>query len=81
MLALPLMHWWRFASDAEVAAAVGAALLFCAVLTLLAERRRNRSTARGAAAGWMPWTPLFLAFAMMGVGLLALALPVVMQGR
>lgn len=63
-----------------MAAALGGVLLLCAALSLLAERRRHR-LARSGIIGWMPWTPLFLAFAMSGTGLLALALPVVMQGR
>jgi hypothetical protein len=54
-------------------------LLLCAALSLLAERRRHRLARRGS-IGWVPWTPLFLAFAMTGTGLLALALPVVMRG-
>lgn len=75
-----IRHWWRFASDAELAAALGGVLLLCAALSLLAERRRHRLARRGN-IGWMPWTILFLVFAMTGTGLLTLALPVVMQGR
>ena len=80
MLIQYLIHWWHFASDAELAATMGGVLLLCAALSLLAERRRYRTARRGG-IGWVPWTPLFLAFAMTGTGLLALSLPVVMQGR
>lgn len=73
---------WRFASDAELAVAAGAALLLLAGIALLAERRRSRSRRHNApdAVGWVPWTGVFLALAMAGMALLGIALPVVMQG-
>lgn len=60
-----------FASDAEVAALLGAAFLVLAGLTSLAERRRIRR-ARIDRVGWVPWTGLFLVCAVIGATLLAL---------
>ena len=67
-----------FASDAEIAAYWGLASIAVALLCLLMERRRmNRSEINRV--GWMPWTPLFLMFAVIGGGLLAAAVPSILQ--
>ncbi len=60
-----------FASDAELSLAVGAAVLLLAALTRLAEGRRIKR-ARIDRVGWVPWTGLFLVFALIGVTLIAL---------
>lgn len=75
-----LLHQWRFASEAELVAGAGAALLLLAGLAMVAERGRNRRSNSGA-VGWMPWTGVFLVLAMAGTALIAVALPVVLQGR
>lgn len=70
--AMPLHEFLTFASDAQVAALWGAGLLALALLASLAERRRVKR-ARIDRVGWMPWTGIFLACAVIGTGLLALA--------
>ena len=60
-----------FASDAELAAIVGAGFLVLAVITNFAERRRIRRE-RIDRVGWVPWTGLFLVFAVIGLTLLGL---------
>ena len=74
------MHdFLTFASDADVLGIWAAAFLLLAGLALLMERRRmNR--ARIDKIGWMPWTGLFLTFAVLGGGLLAIAVPGIVQG-
>lgn len=63
-----------FASDAELLALWGAAMLLLAALCSLMERRRMRRAAIDR-IGWVPWTGLFLTFAVVGGGLLAVAVP------
>jgi hypothetical protein len=66
-----------FASDAELAAYWGAACVLVALACLVMERRRMRR-AEINRVGWMPWTGLFLTFAVIGGGLLAMAVPVIL---
>lgn len=68
-----------FASDAELAAYWGAAFLVGALLCLVMERRRVMRSELNR-VGWMPWTGLFLLLAVIGGGLLAMALPAVIAG-
>ncbi|ANY21366.1 hypothetical protein A6F68_02878 [Tsuneonella dongtanensis] len=68
-----------FASDAEVAALAGAASLVLAIGCLLMERRRVKRAAIDR-VGWVPWTGLFLMFAVVGGGLIALGLPAWIRG-
>ncbi|MFM7378114.1 MAG: hypothetical protein ACKO1O_08320 [Erythrobacter sp.] len=69
-------------SDAAQLAWAGGACLVFAVFASVMEWRRNRGRdlARLERVGWVPWTGLFLLSAMLGAGLLALALPAVMKG-
>lgn len=60
-----------FASDAEMAAIVGAGFLVLAAATSFAERRRVRRE-RIDRVGWVPWTGLFLVFAVIGFTLVGL---------
>jgi hypothetical protein len=60
-----------FASDAEMAAIVGAAFLVLAGFMNLAERRRVRRE-RIDRVGWVPWTGLFLVCAVVGLTLVGL---------
>ena len=63
-----------FASDAELLAFAGAALLVLAGLASLMERRRTKRSALHQ-VGWMPWTGLFVTLAVIGGGLLSVAVP------
>ena len=63
-----------FASDAELLALAGATLLVLAGFASLMERRRTRRTAIHH-VGWMPWTGIFLTLAIIGGGLLSVAVP------
>jgi hypothetical protein len=60
-----------FASDAEVALGAGLAFLVLAGLMSFAERRRIRRE-RIDRVGWVPWTGLFLVFAVIGLTLTGL---------
>ena len=67
------------ASDAELAAFWGGIFLLIALSCMLMERRRSRRREINR-VGWMPWTGLFLVFAVFGGGLLALSVPVILRG-
>ncbi|GAB5352575.1 hypothetical protein [Qipengyuania sp. 483] len=74
------MHeFLTFASDADILSMWGAGFLMLALFTLVMDRRRNRR-ARIDRIGWMPWTGLFLTFAVIGGGLLAVAIPGMLRG-
>jgi hypothetical protein len=69
---MDLHEFLVFASDAQIAAAWGAALLAVAMAASLAERRRIRR-ARIDRVGWVPWTGIFLVCAVVGIVLMALS--------
>lgn len=74
------MHdFLTFASDADILALWGGGLLLFALFTLVMERRRMKRT-RIDGVGWIPWTGLFLTSAVIGGGLLAVAVPAILQG-
>lgn len=77
-----LVAQFELLSDAAQLALVGAACWVFAVFASLMEWRRGRSRnlARLEQVGWVPWTGLFLLAAMLGAGLLAMALPAVLKG-
>ena len=68
-----------FASDADILAIWGAAFLLFALVSLVMERRRLKR-ARIDGVGWVPWTGLFLTCAVVGGGLLAVAVPGIIKG-
>lgn len=67
-----------FASDAELLALWGAGMLALAAFCSLMERRRMKR-AQINRIGWVPWTGLFLTFAVIGGGLLAVAVPAMLS--
>lgn len=69
-----------FASEAMTLALTGLAFWLFAGVCLVMERVRNarRSVERLEKVGWVPWTPLFLASAVIGGGLLLMSLPIVL---
>ncbi len=69
-----------FASDAAMLALSGVGCWVFAGFCLVMERLRNarRSLERLERVGWVPWTNLFVGAAIIGGGLLATSLPVVL---
>jgi hypothetical protein len=63
----------RFASDATYAAMGGGALLLIAGLAMWADMRRTRRK-HPDRVGLVPWTAIFFLAALLGVGLLTLAI-------
>ncbi|MDG6078729.1 hypothetical protein E3U23_05925 [Erythrobacter litoralis] len=68
-----------FASDAAILALWGLGAVLIALAALVMEHRRNRRT-RIDHVGWVPWTGIFLAFAVIGGGLLVAAIPPLLAG-
>ncbi|OBX20418.1 hypothetical protein A9995_01485 [Erythrobacter sp. QSSC1-22B] len=66
-----------FASDAELLASAGVVLLVLAAIASLMERRRMRRVALHH-VGWVPWTGIFLTLAIIGGGLLSVAVPAIL---
>ncbi len=79
-LAMELLTQLAFASDAALLALAGLACWVFAGVCLVMERRRGsrRSVERLEKVGWVPWTNLFVASAIIGGGCLATSLPVVL---
>lgn len=75
-----MLRQLTFASDAALIALAGLSTWvfagFCLVMDLL--RNKRRSVERLEHVGWVPWTNLFLASAIIGGGLLVMSLPVVL---
>ncbi|MBV7264723.1 hypothetical protein [Erythrobacter ani] len=69
-----------FASDAVLLASTGGLFWVVAALCAFMERRRSRarSVDRLERVGFMPWTTLFVLCAIIGGGMLAMSLPVVL---
>ncbi|MEL7683336.1 hypothetical protein AAG594_03280 [Citromicrobium bathyomarinum] len=79
---LRAMTWWHdllFISDAGRVALLGAGFIALALVALVGERVRTKR-ARIDRVGWVPWTTIFLAAAVIGGGLLATAIPPLLQG-
>lgn len=76
---MTLSAFLTFASDAEIAALWGGALLALALVARVAETRRIRR-ARIDRVGCLPWTGIFLVCAVAGLSLLALAAKGLMAG-
>ena len=72
----PLTDFW-LASDGTRLTVMGAACWIMAAVAGLMEWRRGRGRAgdRLERVGWVPWTPIFMACAMIGGGFLAMGLP------
>ena len=68
-----------FASDAKLLALLAGVFLLAAVVALVMDKRRVKRS-RIDHVGWVPWTGLFLACAVIGGGLLAVAIPGMMNG-
>lgn len=77
-----MKFWVQFSllSDAEQLAIFGGCFWVLAAICALMERYRNkrRDVARLERVGFMPWTTLFVLCAIIGGGMLAMSLPVVL---
>jgi len=77
-----MKFWLHFAllSDAQQLAIIGGCFWVLAGFCALMERRRNktRNVTRLERVGYMPWTTLFVLCAIVGGGMLAMSLPVVL---
>ena len=67
-------------SDAEILAFAGAGFWLVAGFAAAMERKRGkrRSLQRLEKVGWMPWTAIFVGCMIIGGGMLAMSLPVVL---
>ncbi|MBU7580912.1 MAG: hypothetical protein KAF27_10650 [Porphyrobacter sp.] len=75
-----IRHFELMSDAAQLAWAGGACWLVAVFATVMERRRaRLRNVARLERVGWMPWTTLFVLTAMLGAGLLALSLPVLLK--
>lgn len=77
------MHLWvqfELLSDAAQLAIIGGLFWQLAAFCALMERRRSkrRDVAQLERVGFMPWTMLFIMCAIIGGGMLAMSLPVVL---
>ncbi|MGB3737901.1 MAG: hypothetical protein WA948_00955 [Pontixanthobacter sp.] len=75
-----LRAYWIFASEAELVGIAGLVMVGVALFALFAEKRRNR-VARIDRMGWVPWTGVFMASAMIAAALFALALKGIAAGE
>lgn len=77
--AMDFLSGLSFASEAKLVALWGAGFVMVAVVALIMDKRRasKRSIERLEKVGFMPWTAIFLGSLVIGGGLLALSLPVV----
>lgn len=77
--AMDFLSGLSFASEAKLVALWGAGFVMVAVVALVMDKRRasKRSIERLEKVGFMPWTAIFLGSLVIGGGLLALSLPVV----
>ncbi|MEP3050501.1 MAG: hypothetical protein ABJP48_10970 [Erythrobacter sp.] len=72
-----------FASDAVLLVICGVGCLLLAGFASWMDRRRNmgRDLQRLEKVGWVPWTTVFVLSAIIGMGLLALSVPVVLGNQ
>ena len=77
---MTLYDQYALLSDAGQLAVLGGMFWVLAALCALMERRRQkrRDVARLERVGFMPWTTLFVLTAIIGGGMLAMSLPVVL---
>ncbi len=81
MAAMQRVHdFLVFASEAEIVGLWGLAMLLVAIASLWADKRRARN-ARFDKVGWVPWTTLFMASALMAATLLVLAAKGIIAGK
>ncbi|MDP5103648.1 MAG: hypothetical protein NWP98_06950 [Erythrobacter sp.] len=79
---MDIITQFELLSDAAQLAVIGGLFWVLAGFAGLMDWRRTkrRDLGRIDQVGWVPWTGLFMAAAMIGGGCLALSLPVVLGG-
>jgi len=77
--AMSIGHFLTFASEAEIIALWGLGFIGIALVATLAEIRRNRRR-RIDGVGWVPWRAIFLTSAIIGGGLMLLAMKGLLAG-
>lgn len=77
--AMGIHHFLTFASEAEVAGLWGLACMAVALAAMIGETRRMKR-ARIDGVGWVPWRPIFLTAAIVGGGLILLAVKGLLAG-
>lgn len=79
---MELLDRFELLSDAGQLAVTGALFWVFAAFAGMMERRRTkrRDLARLEQVGWVPWLGLFVGAAIIGGGMLAMSLPVVLGG-
>lgn len=76
---MEIEHFLMFASEAEIAGLCGLGCIGIALIATLAEVRRNKR-ARIDGVGWVPWHAIFLTSAIIGGGLILLAVKGLLAG-
>lgn len=74
-----LHRFITFASDAEIIGLWGAVFFAFAIFAMVMERRRGKR-ARIDRVGWVPWLGFAVGAAMIGAGLLSLAVKGILTG-
>ena len=81
MAAMQRVHdFLVFASEAEIVGLWGLGMLLVAFAALWADKKRARN-ARFDRVGWMPWTTIFMASALVAATLLVLAVKGIIAGE
>jgi len=79
---MDLLTQIALSSDAAILSLTGVGFWVVAAFCAMMERRRNkrRTLERLEKVGWVPWTSLFVGCMIIGGGMLAMSLPVVLGG-
>ena len=76
---MQIAHFLTFASEAEIAGLWGLGCIGVALIATRAEVRRNKR-ARIDGVGWVPWRAIFLTAAIVGGGLILIAVKGLLAG-
>lgn len=76
---MEIAHFLTFASEAEIVGLWGLGCIGVALIATLAEVRRSKR-ARIDGVGWVPWRAIFLTAAIVGGGLILIAVKGLLAG-
>ncbi|WP_336986085.1 hypothetical protein [Altererythrobacter aquiaggeris] len=74
-----LHQFFTFASDAEILGLWGIAFFLLAIFSMVMERRRGKRS-RIDNVGWVPWLGLTMGTAIIGAGLMVMAVKGIVAG-